>query len=333
VTQYAPGEEIEVRVALYKQGGLGDTYFQHLRSALELAFDQGSFRLKFAQSAPEEQLYQQLRDGDVDVVGELTPAQYVLNHRRSKFRPLLGIEYNNTAFYRSVLVVPNEAPLGNNFFRKAPGCDNLQTIRLLIQGDAKILYLCSDKSTSGYYYPISYMLDHGISLEATRCYDEDYAIYEDVLAKKDNNLIAGWLADYRLDSYTRIKDVDERLKKCGDPIVVDRSDPIPHGVFVISDQFRKKLTQDQYQDLLGRWKTVTDAHVVLSSGEGPRISGWREGVESDLAIVEQHVTKVRYHQIWSQSHTRVLASLIVTCIILLSAVALFVLHRAESAQG
>jgi hypothetical protein len=141
------------------------------------------------------------------------------------------------------------------------------------------------------------------------------------------------MADYRLENYTRIKETNERLVKCGDPIVVDRSDPIPHGVFVISDHFRKKLTEDQYQELLGKWKTVTEADVMLSSGAGPRISGWREGVESDLAIVEQHVSKVRYHQIWSQSHTRILASIIVACIIVLSAVALFVLHRAEAAHA
>ncbi len=342
--QRAPGAPEErpratIRLGLCKPGST-PTYFKTLESELTKALTRGNkYEVKVSYAGDMDELCKQLRSDEVDVAGEFTPIEYVNRYRTSRFSPLVSIEYENTAYYRSILFVPHRATVGAYTFVDEPGVDNLATIRDMIS-ECNALVVHREKasaSASGYYYPRSHLLDHDIEFKHTQSLNSDDQIFLDVLTKKDNNLVAGWLADFRFKA--RKERIDEERQKrrdgeegeqpefadCADPFVVDKSDPIPHGVFVVSDSFRNNPAVD-LPELIGIWKTVRGVRVG-EGGKGPEITGWRTGVEGDLERVEFHKNKVYYAEKLASGREWLLAVVVVILILLISGVTLFVTKR------
>lgn len=391
------GDQWELRVGFYKRGLDEREYFEDAGG--EASKEQLVFKLRKALKANNGRLndlyygdfgdlLERLESGAIDVAGELSPIEYVDNYRRYNFSPLVGIEYNDKAFYHSILFVR-----GGVDFCEQVGRDN---VRLIVDSttsrERQILYSDDEGSASGYYYPLSYLLEHDISESRAKRLPLDADIFLKVLElgkpsepnekngqnngtatqpterrecaadRNRSRFVAGFLADFRLDKYEKqvecrqewnkwrvehkgssdlqtewkedpkSKDckkpweIDDSFSNCTKALRVDKSDPIPNGVFVVSNVFRKKFGKERLAALIGVWKTVRPV-----GKPGSKITGWRSGVERDLKLVELHMRKVDQARLLRHGYQKYVAISIVVLIVLVSAVTLLVMGRGETA--
>ena len=290
-------------------------YFWELTNKLRPVLESECESVDFVPFNELDQLCDRLKKGEIDIAGELTPIQYVENYAENGFKPFLGIEYDGSPYYHSVLFAPNDVDDRFNITLKdMPGRDNLETIINLIRKHNCTIALKERPSTSGYYYPISYLLDKGIDLsdikDKRKELKDHKRIYREVLIKNPKNaFIAGFLANYR---FRRYKEDPNSVFLDGEdyyePFIIDKSDPIPNGVFVISKRAIEELDEDK---LIRIWKTVQNI-------PNPSITGWRSNVERDLKLVEQHRNRVYYAERFSQKYPLLLATFIATMVVLMS---------------
>ncbi len=276
-------EAVTLTIRLYKGGKSANEQFGKLKVALEKAFnkEENGFILDIKFEPNLQALCRDLDEGDVDIGGELSPIEYVNTYRSHKFSPLLGIEFNGSAYYYSVLFVRNDREFDGTTFGKGLGEDNLRRIMELVgplkddrDGDDDgmkrvVAYSADQSSTSGYWYPKSYLLRHDVHSEHLKELAKHRDIYEKVICKGD--YVAGFLAEFRLDIYKSEQEQCEgypkplNLKKF-EPLIVDKSAPIPNGVFVISKAAKQRFSRgpkgNTALDRLVRvWKTVKDVKI------------------------------------------------------------------------
>jgi hypothetical protein len=110
------------------------------------------------------------------------------------------------------------------------------------------------------------------------------------------------------------------LAECASPLIIDRSDPIPNGVFVMSTEFKKRISPENLRALRQRWKSVRN-HPVDPAGK-TKITGWRERVERDLDLVEYHRDYVEYTKALENDRETLVTVTIVVFIIVLGGMAL-----------
>jgi len=326
-------DKFSLVIGLYKAEKDEKEYFSALIKALEAKEISALFNPRFKYYSDLEELCDDMLDGKVDIAGELSPIEYVKNYRAYKFKPFLGIEYDGRAFYHAVFFAPNDATLFIHHFEEKPGHDNLKLVKSLLEDlkyDAKILFLGKKSSTSGYYYPRSYFIDQKIRFAWTKAFNNHENIYKEVL-KKDGKqdlknseakrYIAGFLADFRLKYY---KDKYCKETNCYEPLIIDKSDPIPNGVFVISNAAANK-NEAQMEEIVRIWKTVRP--VQVGGDKGPKITSWRTGVERDLDLVEYHKDKVDYYKLYKQNYSVWLATTIAVLVIVLSVISYAYMRR------
>jgi ABC-type phosphate/phosphonate transport system substrate-binding protein len=271
-------EFLNFTVGFYKDGGDragSGAYFEALRKELELAFH-GHGRVEFKVYGTCEQLCEALRDDSIQIGGELSPIEYTENYDDYGFQPLVGIEYGGQAHYYSVLFVPDgqDKEVGNHKFEQ--GQDNVGYLKCLLDNYDRyqIAYVNDRSSASGYMYPRSYLLHHGFDQRNCQPLKSGSDIYRRVLdLDTDSGCIAGFVAEFRFKGYQRCDTIsdtacDTSHIECrfpGDryarPIIIDKSDPIPNGVFVISNRFshdRTRISESGLAALIRIWKTIKE---------------------------------------------------------------------------
>lgn len=367
-------KDYELIIGFYKPNQDEKEYFKNLISELKNTLGNDNVIPKYFSNL--KHMCGELKDGNIDIAGELSPIEYVKYCKKYRFEPFLGIEYNNKSFYRSILFMPKDLKIDGKIFtgKTGPGLDYIEDIGKLIEKyDCKIAYLGDKDSTSGYYYPLSFLIDSNINIyrdaKALNEYDD---IYKAVLEKsEDHKFVAGFITDFRYDKklndkklkdkeegYTKYETVlrksgedteiarfetdsrydnllevikaDERREvdrekykdkydKYYDPFIVDKSSPIPHGVFVISKK-RKGLKIDK---LVRLWKSVKDVQL----NRGLVITGWRTDVVKDLEHVKKVKNKVNYYFHFGDKRQVVLSIIIIVVVIMTSTITCFILKK------
>lgn len=262
-----------------------------------------------------------LKSGDIDIAGEISPIEYVRNYSNYEFKPFLGIEYNNKTHYQSVFFSVNDDRF-NNKFKDDLGYDNLEIIKSLLKNKRTnaVLAVQSGDSTSGYYYPRSYMIDENINHRRTHKFKAHKDIFNHVLRISENNrFVGGFIADWRYKNYekeiTEKRGIYNSQYKYSTPFILDKSDPIPNGVFVMSKKFYKSTSGEEMERIRRVWKTIRKIQLK----GGPLITGWRSGVEKDLGQVEYHKNKVDYYYLYKNNHTVYMAIFVAIVVIVMCA--------------
>lgn len=326
-------------IGLYKANERNvNLYFSSISKELKEVLDKYFKDVRFKHFTDIDSLCKEINNGSVHIAGEFSPIEYIERWKSYRFKPLVGIEYNDKPFYHSVLFVPLKACRIGHTFEKKVGRDHLADLkRLLSKEDCKIVHLKKTDSTSGYYYPRSYLIDQDIVRENTTTLDEYESIFQTVLKKDpENKNIAGFMADFRLNTLTEKyfseKEDAPKNAEYDKPLIIDKSDPIPNGVFVISNalagnpNFNLKL-------LTRRWKSVRPVSVLKYDNDEKKnkkvaeISGWRTGVDRDLALVAQHKNKVFYYDIVREKYPVYLAITIAVLVIFLCLFSWVVIRR------
>lgn len=277
-------------------------YYSHLIKTLQSTNIENSLgQLEIKHYKNIDAVCSAFKNGEIEIAGELSPIEYVFKSSECGFRPFLGLEYNNKTYYRSIFFSADGVNRFEEIFKNEAGYDNLKKIQDLLDEDKSrvgreaALALHKSFSTSGYYYPRSYLIDKNINPDRRHEISSHEDIYRNVLEKTENNqFLGGFLADFRYDKYKKKYKDDAAYST---PFIIDKSDPIPNGVFVIS----KKLMANKNVDLVKIkriWKTMRDIDLV----DGPKITGWRDGVKRDLALVEKHKNKVDYYFLYKKNH-------------------------------
>ncbi len=280
-----------------------------------------------------DQLGEALKSGDVHIAGELSPIEFNKFYKGYKFNALLGIEYNRSAFYRSLLFVPQGEFRGRTFNAKGEtecygdkelGRDYIKDIKQLINEHGKeIVHLEDENSTSGYYYPKSFMIDNRIEISNVETVSENELVFKKVLKKPEGDnqhkYIAGFLADFRYEYYFCKKGLwtDEEYYK---PLVIDKSDPIPNGVFVIS-KVKNNDNELDVDKIIRLWKGIQDVKLPT----GSTITGWYTGLDKYLKVVEEIQNKVDADKYFTKYSKPIYALLIIVIVIIVSTISFFVL--------
>ena len=144
---------------------------------------------------------------------------------------------------------------------------------------------------------------------------------QDLKNNEAKRYIAGFLADFRLDRYKKKYREETNYYE---PLIIDKSDPIPNGVFVISNAAANK-NEAQMEEIVRIWKTVRP--VQVGGDNGPEITSWRTGVERDLDLVEYHKDKVDYYKLYRQNYSVWLAITIAVLVIVLSVISYAYMRR------
>ncbi len=361
----------ELKIGFYKPNQDEKEYFKNLISELKNTLGNDNVIPKYFSNL--KHMCGELKDGNIDIAGELSPIEYVKYCKKYRFEPFLGIEYNNKSFYRSILFMPKDLKIDGKIFtgKTGPRLDYIEDIGKLIEKyDCKIAYLDDRDSTSGYYYALSFLIDNNINIyrdaKALNKYDD---IYKAVLEKsEDHKFVAGFITDFRYDKlkdkeegYTKYETVlrksgedteiarfetgsrynnllevikaDERKEgdrekykdkydKYYDPFIVDKSSPIPNGVFVISN-ISKKRKGLEIDKLVRLWKSVSPVQLK----GGPKITGWRTDMAKDLEHVKKVKNKVNYYFHFGDKREAVLSIIIIVVVIMASTITCFILKK------
>ncbi len=320
-------ESRRLRIGLCKRDQSAGPYFEELEERLTVAFEIAGYELLFEYKGVGFVL-SGLKSGYYDIGGELSPMEYVAHYKDHDFSPLVGIEYDGRAYYHSLLFIPLDAPVDSSIkYSSTPGIDNIDFLTKLVREKGKMIaHSNAPFSASGFYYPQAYMLQLGLDRRSALSLDTD-DIYREVLMGLGNDIVAGFLPDFRYEAIRSRRDSNEAdFEGYAEAYVIDKSDPIPHGVFVLSDEARKGLDKTE---IIRIWKTVRDVRVGGPDSD-TEISSWRSGpgsLERDLAIVELHKRRVDYDEIYRAGPAKVMAIIVVVCVILLSSGTLIVLRR------
>ncbi len=318
-------------VGLYKSGEDEEEYFKDFKPQLEKVLNEypnRKWKVEVKSFSSLDMLCEAIKDGKVHIAGEFTPIEYVVRREKCKFQPFLGIEYNGQAYYHSVLFVPRKDENFPSGFSQEEGIDNQGTIFSMLNArrEARLALLEQKDSTSGYYYPHAYLIREGLPFHEAKGFQTSEKIYKTVLKNgKKNRFIGGFLADFRLKNYERkvVNEKDENGKpQYAKPLIIAKSDPIPNGVFVMS---REKINQENSADikrLIRIWKTLKP-----KVGSGIEITGWREGLERDLELVEYHKDQVDYHELLQGRYEFFLVVFIAIWVLIISFVSYRFLSR------
>ncbi len=300
----------DIIIGLYKEGKDSKEYFSGLRAKVEEAASVPGceFRFVFDYYNSQNKFCKALEDGEIHIGGELKPIQYVRNYEDHGFSAFIGIEYNGEPYYRSVLFAADTETDCDCGIRDKPGVDNVAIIGSILDAADSVgadrgiaLRVKQSESTSGYYYPRSYMIDHGLKASGVKELSSEALIYEKALKRPSTNssavsragddchgegaYVAGFMAEYLYKAYRKdsVRFPDSAYYR---PFVIDMSDPIPNGVFAMSGDFAKS-DDDRVERLRRFWKTLRPI-------ENSQITGWRSGVERDLELVQAHYRNVTY---------------------------------------
>ncbi len=315
-----------IKIGLYKEGSgkTPEEYYAKFVAAIQsksIERQIGKVEVDFYGNL--DAICDDLKQGQINIAGEISPIEYVKNYSKCAFKPFLGIEYSNKSYYQSVFFAANDVERFGENFRDEIGHDNLHKIKSLLKDrlNRSVLAVQSTDSTSGYYYPRSYMIDEGIDHNRTHKFKGHGDIFLNVLRKKeDNRFVGGFLADWRYAIYKN--DIAEKKGIYDDkfeyamPFIIDKSDPIPNGVFVISKTLTDKASASEIHKIKRIWKTIRD----IKLDGGPTITGWRHGVEKDLDLVEYHKNKVDYYYLYKSKHQVYLAIFIAILVLVMCAV-------------
>jgi ABC-type phosphate/phosphonate transport system substrate-binding protein len=307
-------------IGFYKQGEDEEVYFEKLKAGLEAALG-NHFDVTFRHRSSLTSMCEEIRDGKLDIAGEFSPIEFVTHYKEYKFEPLVGIEYDESAYYHTYFFVLKGELVHGYVFEEKPGVDYLQIVKNMLKDnkDCAIAHLASEDSTSGFHYPRSFLIDNDIDPGRTKRLQKHRDIYEKVLRRKgDHKYIAGFLAGFRIERFKK----DFEQDKYGEPLIVDKTDPIPNGVFVIA-KAKKNDKNLQLDKLIRLWKSIRNVEV----GHGTKITGWRTRMERDLNVVEEHWNKVRYYDLYKKYHQPVLAIVVVIMVIAISVFAYLYLKR------
>lgn len=316
----------KVKIGLYRRAKGAFEYFGELKEGLIEGFAESDFDLEFTQYTTVEELTEALRRDDLMIAGELSAIEYVDLIDKGGFSPFLSLEYDEQTFYRSYMfvpegapvIVPKDSPVESAEMIPIPGEEYLTLVLWALKdGGYWIAHPDGDMSASGYVYPLAFLYKLDISDGPIQPLADYKEVYEKVLTFNNNKMIAGIMADYQLKYLQETKERIERcwsdenkkwpLKKrldrlvetedkmfyarfgdCAPPLVIERLDPIPHGLFVISNKASQTLTPELKKKLQRVWKTIDDVTVG-----GSAITGWRIPIDHDYWLVKSHWDYVR----------------------------------------
>ncbi len=117
------------------------------------------------------------------------------------------------------------------------------------------------------------------------------------------------------------------------PLLLDKSPPIPNGVFVISKRASEKSFN--LPTIKTIWKTLNDVPVLTWSDSKQKfsgdsiITGWRDEVIGDLMLVEQQKRTVDNHQAITNNYRAMLVILLVLAILILSKWVSYIVRHPE----
>jgi ABC-type phosphate/phosphonate transport system substrate-binding protein len=341
------GEHVVLKIGLWKKSQPAREFFRPLVDRLKDALG-GVYTVETEDLAGTGDLCAKLSRGEIHVAGELSPVEYLKVKSSCRVEPFLGIEYNGSPYYHSILFVARDREFKLTKFKDALGVNYLQAISDIVERypTMKIARLHEDSgSASGYWYPRSFLIHNQMKTQGYPLFEEE-EIIKRVLGRDTNNeYIAGFVADYILNAMTpadcksqeevdantpagckpeKEADPERRLdpKEFHCPVQVDKSDPILNGLFVMTKDKRTQAVL-KVPCLRGLWKTLRPIKLK----PGSEITDWRAGVEHDLRLVERHYEKVKYSHIDEDERARTLAVVLAGMVILMSALATVYLRR------
>ena len=324
-----------INIGFYKQDKEAKEYFSALREKLKKAFNMHKISIKEYYYGNPDALCHDIKNNKIDIAGEISPIAYVNNYSYCDYSPLLGIEYNGNAYYYSVFFVPLGDERNDITLKADPGFDNIGKIRTsLMKKSEGTLALYSALSTSGYYYPRAYLLNSGINIDIRQDISRHETIFKSVLRKNKksdadenkNKYFGGFLADFRYNYFYQEYShcaPDTKNKDCWKndelamPHVIDKTDPIPNGVFVISNESLRSNIYD-LNKIRRIWKTVRN--VKMGNSNTAVITGWRQNIKRDLDLVEVHKNTVNYNRLLVKNYQVYLAVSICLVILVISVI-------------
>ena len=294
-------------------------YFDGLKSRLQKSLQNENFKVTIDESSNDiNQLCDKLKAGDIDIAGEFSPLDFVLKHDECQIEPLIGIEYDNSPYYRSLLVVRKGPPETCSLEFKSGYSNILEKIKQNIDKNTRncvIAYSGDKTSTSGYYYPQSYFIEHGILSKSILPLGSDAESYKAVMDTREEGngtkeIVASFVADYIYKSNSKKYTEGEEPT-----IIVDATDPIPNGIFAI----RKELGDDpkfRKEVLLSVWKSVRGVEVGIKKS---KITGWRSGISlvKDIDLVKHHKYRVDFKEELGKNHSKIVSIVIIVIVIIL----------------
>lgn len=282
-----------IRIGLFKQND--DQPFKELREKiLESIPNKVNIQVTIDYFSKFDTACDLMKEEQLDILGEVTPNVYVDRSVECNFEPFVGIEYQDDPYYRSILFssLENDDMCGVNFTSKS-GENNLgnalEKLEATSNNKCKVAYVDDEKSTSRYYYPVSYLMDKSIPTEAMQPLSNDREVFDSIVNNGLNGnpkmYVAGFLPDYKYNKYSNENDGFYKQKV----IILDTTDPIPNGLFVVRKGVFTKINKDVKNKIIDVWKGIRNI-----GKEGSKVTGWRTGQSllRDLELVKHHKLKV-----------------------------------------
>jgi ABC-type phosphate/phosphonate transport system substrate-binding protein len=318
-----------ITIALFKEGRT-NSYYAEFQDSLEQALERNGWQVRFALDLSRQQVMDSLQSGEIHIAGEFSPLNYIENYERYEFQPFLALEYNRQSYYHSILFAPdrvNRPPRGH-FLVDEIGSDNLGTIlsALSPDGEGYIAIARDSGSTSGHLYPKSFLISNGVGTDRVKAEFDHNGIWQAVLdtTLRNNTFVGGFIADFRFRQITSKSTFDST--KYATPFELDKSDPIPQGLFVISNKAASN-TDLHIQCLTRVWKTVRN--IAFDCDTNSMLTGWRTGVERDLNLVQDHFDKVKYYKQYTSHDLMYLSVGIALLMIMVSVLSYAYLSKLE----
>lgn len=283
--------EETIRIGLFKEGD--DQPFKELgEKILDSIPNKANVKVTLKTISEFKEACRLFQEKKLDILGEVTPNVYIDKSSECNFEPFIGIEYQWSPYYRSVLFSSSHGKMCGIKYSKDHDANNLgealTKLKASSNNDCKVAYVKDEDSASRYYYPISYLMEESVSTEAMQPLTNDETVFKSIFENgvgdmKPDKYVAGFLPDYRYNRYIT------KFNKEDEAIVLDTTDPIPNGLFVARKGVFNELNEDTKSRILNVWKGIRNVGET-----GSLITGWRTGqsLSRDLELVSYHKLKV-----------------------------------------
>ncbi len=243
--------------------------YQRLKAYLEE--NKFSVNFQFFQDPGDiEVLINKMKNGEIDVAGEIPPFDYL--RFKKVVKPFARSIWNGRDFYYSVIVAKKDA-----------------NIRTILDLRGKLIALTNPDSASGFIYPRSLIYENNLDLvlkdattngkSSNTVYYNNYANYKNVLdALSDNGgVVAGAMPEFSFKNKLR-NDPDI----CSSLVVLsDGRSPIKNGVFVSRRDFPNEILK-RFRDTLIE---LTENHPPDFFDEWNGFQGWIPWNENDYDVL------------------------------------------------